>query len=223
MIWRKLALLIIAALIVTAAVVSVAWRKHRPSSVPSTAVLVNGSYIDCQHSHWGFGPPCKVYDGSTGKLLNIDAFTVRLKALALKRGGRFVDCGRTSGNADDKSTAECAKAAFQSWMPFAAEYITHWGGNVISGYAVLGDADGNLTVATYDSRGFPDVRPTPRTDLLDGNRVRLAPCIAPITLSATEDGVIECMVPLNEKASACRTTEGNRYHGLRNPSKPDGI
>ncbi len=199
--WRKLGLLTFVALIL-AVVVALTWKKRRPANVPAAAVLVNGSYIECPRSHWGFGVACKVYDGSTGQLLNADPFAIRLKVLATKHGGAFVDCGKTSFNAVKKSVAECAKAALQNRKPFAAEYITDWGGGLSAGYAVLGDADGNVASATYDSRGFPDVRPTTRTELFDGDRVRLTTCIPPVQLGETDNGVIICIAPVNEKASA---------------------
>lgn len=198
--WRNLGLFTIAALTL-AALIAFAWQRRRKANVPATAVLVNGSYLDCPHSRWGFGSPCRVFDGSTGKLLKADPFSIRLRALAMRHGGAFLDCGTTRLNGTDQTVAQCAKRAFQSHKPFAAEYITDWGGGLSVGYAMLGDADGNVATATYDSRGFPDVRPTTRTELFDGDRVRLVPCIEPVLLTATDDGLAICIPPVNKEAS----------------------
>jgi hypothetical protein len=180
----------------------IAWRKRsgRPANVPATAVFVDGNYIDCIPSTSGFGQPCKVYDRSTGKIVDTDPFTIRLNAFSTRHGGSLVDCGRTSAKTPDAGVADCAKTAFQNRRPFAVQYFTDF--RLFSyAYALGGDAKGNVAMVTYDSRGFPAVPPTPRTELLDGNRIRLNSCVAPVTFGMTEDGVLACITPVNEKAS----------------------
>jgi len=183
----------------------IVWQKRsgRPSNVPATAVLVDGTYVDCVTSASPWGQPCKIYDRSTGKILDVDPFTVRLKAYSSSRGGSVVDCGRTSAKNPDAGVAECAKKAFQNHSPFIAQYlVAAFSGVFTNAYGISGDADGGVAEAAYDSRGFPSVPPTRRTELLDGNRVRLTPCAAPVTLETDDEGVLGCVIPVNEVASA---------------------
>ena len=57
-------------LLVVAAAAILTWRKHgrRPANVPEGASFVGGKYIDCPPSlAAGYGQPCRIYEGSTGK------------------------------------------------------------------------------------------------------------------------------------------------------------
>jgi len=139
---------------------------------------------------------------ATGKALHLEPFHVRLHALSAKKGMPSIDCGTSDSRRPSAKAAECAKTAFRRHKSFVVEYLTRSGDFIHSGYGLTGDSEGNVWMATYDSRKFPDVRPTRRTQLLDGNRVRLEPCVPPVELGLTDDGEIACLTPVNKDASA---------------------
>src|SRR5262249_53229670 len=93
-------------------------RSGRPAGVPATAAFVDGKYIDCMPGSWGFGGPCKVYDSTSGKLVDTDPFSIRLGAFSKQQGGSPIDCGKTSSKAADPKVAECVQAAFKRHSPF---------------------------------------------------------------------------------------------------------
>lgn len=201
----KLRVFIAIYLILIALLAIIVWQRHdgRPANVPATAVLLDDTYLDCPPSQFEvrFGQPCKVYDRTTGKVLDADPFAVRLKAFSNRHAGSVVDCGRIPMRTPDDRIAECVRTAFKNRKPFAVQYFSDFGFMTYA-YGLTGDAGGNIAMATYDSRGFPNVRPTRRTELLDGNRVRLTPCVAPINLGTTDDGAVACIPAINEQASA---------------------
>jgi hypothetical protein len=77
-------LIVVIALAVLALVGALAWRRRirRPAAVPASAVLVDGQYIDCIKMPSGFGKPCEIYDGTSGKLVDTNPFSIRLGAFA---------------------------------------------------------------------------------------------------------------------------------------------
>jgi len=195
-------LIVVIVLAVLTLVGVLAWKRRisRPAGVPATAVFVDGRYIDCAQRSSGFGEPCKIYDGTSGKLVDTNPFPIRLGAFSKEQGGSPTDCGKTSSKAPDARVAECVQAAFKRHSPFTAQYITDFGSFTYA-YGVAGDADGKVAEATYDSRGFPSVAPNKRTQLLDGNKVRLTRCVEPIALGVDADGLVGCITPVNEAAS----------------------
>ncbi len=168
-------------------------------NVPSTAVRIGGNYIDCiPHSSF-LEQPCKVYDGSTGRVL--DLLTERLRLISSTPGGAPpVDCGTASMSKANPRVAECGQAALQDRKPFFAQYRNDIA-QFTYAYGVASDANGNVSWMVYSSREFPSVPPTPRTQLLDENHTRLTPCIRPVNLGTTEEGMLACVTPVNQEAS----------------------
>jgi hypothetical protein len=160
---RRLAFIVVITLAVLTLVGALIWKRRigRPGGVPATAVLVDGRYMDCIQMPSGFGEPCKVYDGTSGKLVDTNPFLIRLGAFSKEQGGSPTDCGRTSSKAPDAKVAECVQAAFKRHSPFTAQYITDLGPFTYA-YGIAGNADGKVAEATYDSRGFPNVAPNKR-------------------------------------------------------------
>lgn len=202
---RRLVLFVVTAVAVLAVVSALFWRRHvsRPAGVPITAVLLDGQYIDCARTSPGLGEACKIYDGRSGKLLDTDPFSIRLRTFSKQQGGSSTDCGKTPSSAPDKTVAECVQAAFGRHSSFTAQYVTNWG-TFTYAYGIAGDASGNVAISTYDSRGFPDVIPNKRTQLLDGNRVRFTSCVQPVVLGVDADGVAGCVTPVDEAVSAAK-------------------
>lgn len=180
-----------------------AWRRFgvRPAGVPSTAVRVDGNYIDCISHKLPVEHPCTVYKGSTGEVLDNQPITARLKFLSSRHGGSLTDCGRTPTRNPDPLVSECGQAAFQNRKPFYVQYYSTLA--VFSfAYGLAGDANGNVSSVVYDSMGFPSVAPTRHTQVLDQNHTRVTACIEPVTLGNTEEGLLACTSPVNEKESA---------------------
>jgi hypothetical protein len=199
---RRLALIVAVGLAVLTLFGALLWkqRRGRPGGVPATAVLVDDQYIDCIQMPSGFGEPCKIYDGTSEKLVDTDPFSIRLNTFSKQHGGSPTDCGRTSGRAADVKVAECVRASFNGHTPFTAQYIFDLGSFTYA-YGIAGDAGGRVAEAIYDSRGFAGVAPSQRTQLLDANKVRLTQCAEPIALDVDADGLVGCVTPVNETAS----------------------
>lgn len=205
---RRIALIVVIALAVLAFTCAVAWKQRsgRPAGVPTAAVLVDGQYIDCVQTESGSGEPCKVYDGQSGKTIETNPLSIRLGAFSKQQGGSPTDCGKTSSKAPNAHVAECVQTAFRRHSPFIAQYITDFGLFTYA-YGIAGDAGGRVAEASYDSRGFPSVPPNKRTQLLDGNRVRLTSCVEPIAVAIDPDGLVGCITPVNEAASVTTQTK----------------
>jgi hypothetical protein len=204
---RRIALIVVALGVLTLAG-ALASKRHtgRPATVPATAVFVDGKYIDCMQVPSGLGGPCKIYDSTSGKLVDTDPFSIRLGAFSKQHGGSPIDCGKTSSRAPEAKVAECVQAAFRRHSPFTAQYITDFGAFRFA-YGIAGDAGGKVAAATYDSRSFPGVSPNKRTQLLDGNKIRLTSCVEPIALGLDSDGLVGCITPVNEAASVTTQTK----------------
>lgn len=205
---RRIAVTVVIALAILTSVGALVWKQRtgRPAGVPASAVLVDGHYIHCMQMPWGFGEPCKIYDGKSGKLVDTNPFSIRLGAFSKQQGGTPTDCGKTSSKAPDARVAECVQAAFRRRSPFNAEYIGDFGLFTYA-YGIAGDAGGKVAEASYDSRGFPGVPPNKRTQLLDGNKVRLTSCVEPIALGIDPDGLVGCITPVNGAASVTTQTK----------------
>ena len=119
---KRIALIFVIALAVVIVAGALAWKRRtgRPAAVLSTAVLVDGQYIDCIQTTSSFGEPCKVYDGTSGKLVdtNPNPFSIRLSAFSKQQGGSPTDCGKTSTRAPAAKVAACVQEAFRSHSPF---------------------------------------------------------------------------------------------------------
>jgi len=132
-----------------------------------------------------------------------DPMKERLVSISSAHGGSPIDCGRTSISKPDSHLSECGQTAFQNHKPFFVQYYLYASVRAFTyGYGLGGDAQGNVSWIDYDSRGFPAVAPTRRTQLLDEGRTRVTPCIRPLTLQSTEEGLLVCVTPVNDAASA---------------------
>lgn len=213
---RKLLVLLLL-LAVTLYVILLACRRSqaRPSNVPSTAVLVNGDYIDCNSGT--VERPCTVYDGSNGDVLGRDPMEERLRAQASAKSGSAIDCGRTSMGATAAGISECAQMAFRNGKPFFFRTDTGW-----SNYGLAGDAYGNVSWIVYDIRGLPPVVASRFSQLFDEYHTGVTSCIRPIKLEKGEEGLLGCVTPINEEASAAaarqRPMESTVCAVLENPA-----
>lgn len=205
---RKTLIIVLITLFLITLAGAFVWKRRtaRPAGVPVTAALVDGQYIDCIQTSPGVGEPCRIFDGTSGKLLDSNPFSIHLSAFSKQNGGSPTDCGKTSTRTPDAKVAECVQEAFMRHLPFIAQYVTNFGMFTYA-YGIAGDAVSNVTEATYDSRGFPAVPPNRRTQFLDGNKVRLTSCVPPITLGMDSDGLVGCISPVNEAASASSQTK----------------
>lgn len=129
-------------------------------------------------------------------------FVKRLQEISSRGGGQVVDCGFTGMNHPDNSVAECGKSAFEQHRPFLLGYEYRvWDEPVQSGYGLAGDATGNVFAVGYRDRGFPIVPLNRHTQLMDENHNRVAECIKPISLSASQRGLLGCVTPINQEQS----------------------
>src|SRR5215471_2818728 len=124
----------------------------------------------------------------------------RLTSLSASNGGNPTDCGSTTLNRPDAKTTACAKAAFQDRKPFHILYYSAFG-FFKAAYGLAGDANGNVYEVEYDSRGLLNLDSGKRSQVYDGNRVRVTTCMKPVRLGNTQEGLLACITPVNEEES----------------------
>jgi hypothetical protein len=173
-------------------------RRSTLLIVLAVAIFMFGGAISCKRP-----TDRSIREAATAVPVGTDSISIRLNAFSEQQGGSPADCGKTSIKTPDASVARCVQAAFRRHSPFTAQYITD---DVFFTYAygIAGDSAGKVVEGTYNSRGFPSVPPSKRTQLLDNNRVRLTLCAEPIDLGVDGDGVVGCVTPVNEEASVIR-------------------
>jgi len=125
-------------------------------------------------------------------------FAERLKSVA---GRGATDCGILSLSNSDGVVADCGIKAFQDKKPFSVGYSTISGKALVSAYGVAGDANGNVSIVTYEIRRFPAVAPNKHTQLADDNHTRVTECVKPIRLDKTDQGELTCILPVNREES----------------------
>lgn len=125
-------------------------------------------------------------------------FSDRLKSVA---GQGAADCGTVSSNGPDGAVADCGMKAFQQKKPFFLGYSTSYGKALDFAYGMAGDANGNVSIVTYEVRRFPAVAPNKHTQLADDNHTRVTGCVKPITLDKTDRGELTCILPVNREES----------------------
>lgn len=110
------------------------------------------------------------------------------------------DCGSTDRYKPDPKVSDCVKAAFQGRKPF---YFLASGIMAMSpiAYGLAGDAAGSVSVVEYNSRVLLNLGAEKRSQLFDGNRIRVTSCVRPIKLVTTEAGLVACAIPVNEEES----------------------
>jgi len=191
-------LLLVAAAAVCVILLSCRRTQTRPANVPGSAVLVNGDYIACVPRVPEEGEinehPCTVYSGSTGEVMGRDALEERLRDIASRKGDSAIDCGRMP----DSRVSQCVQTAFQNRKAFFARYDGAWA----STYGLAGDAEGNVSWIVHDLRGFSPVVAGRFTQLFDAGHTKVTSCVPPIKLGYTGQGVLGCITPINEAASA---------------------
>jgi hypothetical protein len=124
----------------------------------------------------------------------------RLTSLSASNGGEPTDCGGTTLNRPDTKAAACAKAAFDSRKPFHILYSKTFG-VLMSAYGLAGDAVGHIYEVEYDSRGLLNLGLGKRSQVFDGNRIRVTTCMEPVRLGKTQGGLLACITPVNEQES----------------------
>jgi len=130
----------------------------------------------------------------------------RLRSLSSPEGGQIVDCGSTTMNKPGNKASLCARAALGDGKPFHLLYSGPTG-FFHSAYGLAGDAVGNVYTVQYDSRGLLHLGSEKRSQVFDGNRIRVTPCIKPIRLGSTEEGMLACITPVNEQESQAATRQ----------------
>jgi hypothetical protein len=129
-------------------------------------------------------------------------FIQRLQEISARGGGQVLGCGFTGMNHPDNSVTECGQSAFGHHRPFFLGYEYRvWDEPVQSGYGLAGDASGNVFAVNYHDRGFRTVPLDRHTQLMDDNHNRVTECIKPISLSASQRGLLGCVTPINQEQS----------------------
>ena len=103
-------------------------------------------------------------------------------------------------NRPEDNISLCAKTAFAERKPFHVLYSRPFGFFQYA-YGLAGDAEGNVYEVLYDSRGLLHFGLGKKSQVFDDNRIRVATCIKPVRLGRTEEGMLACMVPVNEQES----------------------
>ena len=124
-----------------------------------------------------------------------------LKQLSSTGHVQAINCGATDMSRPGADVSECAQAAFRTRKPF---YIRYFAAGLIrySSYGLAENAEGNVFEVAYERRGLAAVGLGKNERLLDDNHIRVTECVKPVTLGKTEEGVLGCVVPINENASA---------------------
>lgn len=131
----------------------------------------------------------------------------KLASLASTNGGPVTDCGTTEMYKPSRQASLCAKAAFDDHKPFFILYSGPNSGLIVSlfhphsAYGLAGDAKGNLYEVLYDSRGLLNLSAGSNSHVFNDNRIRVTPCLKPIRIGTTEDGMVRCIIPVDEQAS----------------------
>jgi len=223
-------------------------RFHfRPKGVPSSAVWVDGAFIDCSIDKMIKKNRCTVFDDHTGEILAEGLFALanpgaagkselqfaaygdrkiflqdtnilsleeaserdptnrliddRLKSLATRGGVTAANCGKTTTNKPEEQVSACAKTAFESRKPFYVTYSFPGKVAYIS-YGLAQDAEGNVFEVLYNIRGVVKIELGRNDQIYDKNHIRVTPCVRPVTLGKTEEGMLACIPPINERESA---------------------
>jgi len=124
----------------------------------------------------------------------------RLTSLSASNGSNPTDCGSTTLNRPDAKITACAKAAFQDRKPFHILYYSAFE-FFESAYGLAGDANGNVYEVEYASRGLLNLGLGKRSQVFNGNRVRVTTCMKPVRLGNTQEGLLACITPVNEEES----------------------
>jgi hypothetical protein len=134
-----------------------------------------------------------------------DVFNQRLRALSSEHGGRATDC--VTAFSKFGSVDDCARKQFEKGKPFFLGYHNPQNAPFVFAYGLAADAARNVFVIVYRERGFPPLVLNRHMRLMDDNHTRVAECIKPVRLDATEQGWLTCVTPINDQASAAAGSE----------------
>lgn len=125
-----------------------------------------------------------------------------LIGLAAHGSGQATDCGQIARPVKSDEAARCGMYSFSRRKPFFVLYYSYGAfqtHSVASG--VAGDADGNVTEISYDSRRLLLLAFPKRSQVSDDGRIVSTPCLTPIELIQTESSELACAIPLSPNAS----------------------
>lgn len=142
-----------------------------------------------------FGAFVSAQSGSGERLIN-----GKLRSLSSSSGGQPIDCGSTAMGRAESKVAVCARAAFQDRKPFYALYSSEFWFFEFA-YGLASDATGNVYEVEYDSRALLHLGLRKKSQVFDGNRIRVTTCVKPIRLGSTQEGLLACITPVNEEQS----------------------
>lgn len=125
----------------------------------------------------------------------------RLESLASSGRQSPLDCGETAINNPDSRISECTQTAFDAGKTFFVRYFLPGVIRVYS-YGLADDGDGNVYEVIYDSRGLLTFDLGKNENIYDNNHIRVTTCLKPVTLAKTAEGMLACVVPIDEAASA---------------------
>src|SRR5882757_10042704 len=131
----------------------------------------------------------------------------KLTWLSASNGGKPIDCGSTTMNRPEGKVAVCAKAAFEGRKPFYISYSGTPFAFFKFAYGMAGDVVGNIYEVEYDSRGQLHLGLRKKSQVFDGNRIRVTTCVKPIRLGSTQEGLLACITPVNDQASQLAARE----------------
>lgn len=132
----------------------------------------------------------------TNRLIN-----ERLKSLSSSHRGPAIDCGRTPMNKPDKGVSGCAKMALDNGKPFYIRYLRP-GSVAFSSYGLAGDGEGHVYEVIYDLRGLLNFGLSKNAHAFDDAHIRVTTCLQPVAVGETEEGILACIQPINERESA---------------------
>lgn len=172
------------------------WELTTVTPVLAAAVTVLFYLVGLAPS-WGV--PAQLAPKSSATEASDRVLTERLTTIA---GRDATDCGNTTSNGPQDTVATCGLNAFQDHKPFFLGYYTRYGRVLGFAYGLAADSEGNVFSVTYQSmRAFPAVEPTRHTRLADGNHTRIAECIKPVKLRKNGQGMLGCIIPVNQSES----------------------
>jgi len=124
-----------------------------------------------------------------------------LKWRSSNGGGTPVDCGISPMTRPNATLAECGNAAMASNRSFYLHYAGPDFAFFHSAYGLARDNEGNIYQVEYDSRGLLHLGRAANAQVSHNNQVRETACIKPVRIETAEDGIVGCVVPVNEEES----------------------
>jgi hypothetical protein len=125
----------------------------------------------------------------------------KLRALASSGRGEPTDCGSSDMKMPGGEILDCATTSFGHGRPFFVRYSR--GSEVpYYSYGMAGDGEGNVFEVIYDMQGSLNLGLTKTAQAFDDNHIRVTTCLKPVAIGKTDEGIVACVWPVNEEASA---------------------